>query len=131
MGRQKYLIDTNIAIDYIGEGLPEKAIHLLDKIIDGEFYISVINTIEILGFSDITEYEEMKFKEFINAAFVLNLDDNTVNNTIKLRRQYKIKLPDSIIAATAIVNELILITRNTKDFEFIKGLELINPYDIK
>jgi len=61
MARQKYLIDTNVAIEYIGETLPEKALSRLDAIFDDEFYISVINQIELLGFSNITESEESKF----------------------------------------------------------------------
>jgi predicted nucleic acid-binding protein len=49
---------------------------------------------------------------------------------IENRKAHKTKLPDAIIAATALVNELIIITRNTKDFDKIKGLEVLNPYDI-
>jgi len=68
MGKQKYLIDTNVAIEYIGETLPEKALSMLDSIINGQYFISVINRIELLGFADITDNEEIKFKEFINAS---------------------------------------------------------------
>ena len=49
------MIDTNVAIEYIGETLPEEALIWLDKIIDTQFFISVINKIELLGFSDITK----------------------------------------------------------------------------
>jgi predicted nucleic acid-binding protein len=42
----------------------------------------------------------------------------------------KIKLPDAIIAATAIVNNFVLLSRNTKDFEGIEGLEIVNPYQL-
>ena len=55
MGRQEYLIDSNVAIEYIGAALPEKALTMPDGIIDGQFYISVINKIELLGFADITK----------------------------------------------------------------------------
>ncbi|WP_425571141.1 PIN domain-containing protein [Olivibacter ginsenosidimutans] len=48
--------------------------------------------------------------------------------TIKIRRRYSIKLPDAIIAATAISHKLTLITRNTKDFSAIKGLKSVNPF---
>jgi predicted nucleic acid-binding protein len=43
---------------------------------------------------------------------------------------YKIKTPDAIIAATALATESIIITRNTKDFGKIEGLEAINPYEL-
>jgi predicted nucleic acid-binding protein len=103
---------------------------MLDGIIDGQFYISVINKIELLGFAGITENEELKFQELINAADVLDLDEDIVNSTIEIRKQYKTKLPDAIIAATALVNKFTIITRNTKDFDKIEGLEVLNPYDI-
>ena len=128
MGRQEYLIDTNVAIEYIGEALLEKDLTMLDGIIDEQFYISVINKIELLGFSDITEIEELKFQELINAADILDLDGDIVNRTIELRKKYKIKLPDAIIAATALENELTIITHNTKDFNKIEGLAVLNPY---
>ncbi|MCD4694750.1 MAG: type II toxin-antitoxin system VapC family toxin [Bacteroidales bacterium] len=130
MGRQEYLIDTNVAIEYIGEALPEKALTMMDGIIDGQFYISVINKIELLGFAGITENEELKFQEFINAADILELNEDIINRTIEVRKQYKIKLPDAIIAATALVSELTIISRNTKDFVKIKGLEVINTYEL-
>ena len=43
---------------------------------------------------------------------------------------HKIKTPDAIIASTAIVNGLTLITRNTKDFKNIEGLKIIDPYEL-
>ncbi|NBC82660.1 MAG: PIN domain-containing protein [Bacteroidetes bacterium] len=129
MGRKEYLIDTNVAIEYIGEALPEKALSMIDDIIDGQFCISVINKIELLGFAGITDDEEIKFQELINAADVIELDEDIVNSTIEIRKQYKTKLPDAIIAATALVNELTIITRNTKDFEKIEGLEVLIPCD--
>ena len=130
MGRQKYLIDTNVAIDYIGQVLPEEILTVLDSIIDNTFYISVINKIELLGFSNITKKEEIKFQEFINAANVIELNDDVVNKTIYIRRQRKVKLPDAIIAATAGVYDLVLLSRNDKDFKKIDDLILINPMDL-
>ena len=130
MGQQEYIIDTNVAIEYIGEVLPLKALTLLDDIIDGQFCVSVINKIELLGFEGITEIEEQKFQVLIDAANVIDLNEDVVSSTIELRRNYKTKLPDAIIAATAIVYGLTLITRNIKDFNKIEGLEVLNPYDI-
>ncbi|MEX0980454.1 MAG: type II toxin-antitoxin system VapC family toxin [Bacteroidales bacterium] len=130
MGSKGYLIDTNVAIEYIGEALPEKALDMLDGIIDSQFYLSVINKIELLGFIGITEDEELNFQKLIHAADVLALDENIVTSTIEIRKSYITKLPDAIIAATALINGLVIITRNTKDFKKIKGLEVLDPYGI-
>ena len=53
-----------------------------------------------------------------------------INKTIELRKNLKIKIPDAIIAATALTNDLILVTRNTDDFRNMTGLEVMNPWDI-
>lgn len=128
MERKTYLIDTNVAIEYIGGTLPENALNKLDEIIDEQFSISVINKIELLGFKNITPLEEIKFKQFIEASNIIGLHEEIVNTTIGIRKKYKTKLPDAIIAATAMVNKITLITRNAKDFEKIEGMEVANPY---
>ena len=65
---------------------------------------------------------------FIDDSLVIELEQAVKNKTADIRKQYKIKLPDAIIAATALVNNLTLLTRNTKDFENINGLKIINPW---
>ncbi len=50
---------------------------------------------------------------------------------IEIRRKYKIKLPDAIVAATSLCNHLTLTTRNTKDFERIEELEVINLHEVR
>ena len=67
---------------------------------------------------------------FVNDLVVIGLSDEIVEQTIEIRKELKAKTPDAIIAATALVNQLILISRNTKDFDKIEGLEVLNPYDI-
>ena len=126
----EYLIDTNVVIEYLGESLPERSLKKLDKIIDTRFYISVINRIELLGFKNITKPEEEKIKYFIDYSIEIELSGFIADKTIELRKKYKIKLPDAIIAATAIAYNLTLITRNIKDFNNIKELNFINSYEI-
>jgi len=58
------------------------------------------------------------------------LDRYIKDKTVDLRKEYSIKLPDAIIAATAFTNDLTLISRNVKDFDKIAGLRLINPFDL-
>ena len=53
-----------------------------------------------------------------------------IEQTILLRRNTKMKTPDAIIAATALVYDLTLITHNTSDFKNIQGLHIIDPYTV-
>jgi predicted nucleic acid-binding protein len=57
------------------------------------------------------------------------LNDKVVNKTIELRRKHKKKLPDTIIATTAIVHGLTLATRNVTDFKSIENLPILNPWN--
>ena len=125
MGKS-YLIDTNIIIDFSENRLPLNAKLFVAEVIDNESNISIINKIELLGFSTVTP----EIIEFTDSTNVINLTEDVANQTISLRKKRKIKLPDAIIAATALVYNLTLISRNTKDFDGIEGLQFINPYDL-
>lgn len=120
----KYLIDSNVLIEYIGLLLPANTHLKISVIIDEDYNISFINKIEVLGHSSSNE----EIEAFINMANIHNISANIIDETIKLRKQFKIKLPDAIIAATAIANNLVLLTRNVDDFKSINNLIVENPY---
>lgn len=128
MGAQ-YLIDSNAIIDYLSEKIPTAGLKFMDAVIDLGPNVSVITKIEILGFPTQIE-EEQLLKDFINEALIIPLSEPVVEQTILLRKSYKIKLPDAIIAATALVHELDLVTRNREDFSKISNLTVLNPYEI-
>ncbi|MEO6638846.1 MAG: type II toxin-antitoxin system VapC family toxin [Ginsengibacter sp.] len=91
--------------------------------------MSVITKIEVLRFN--TTIPTYKILEnFISICNVITIDDPVVDKTIELCKLYKIKLPDAIIAATAAVNNLMLLTRNVNDFKSINRLNIINPHEI-
>jgi predicted nucleic acid-binding protein len=59
---------------------------------------------------------------------MIKLTDDIVQQVIAIRQKKKIKLPDAIIAATAMEHSAVLITRNTKDFNSL-AFKTINPFD--
>ena len=129
MGK-RYLIDSNAIIDYTALRLPNKGSDFIEQIFNTDFLISIVVKIEVLGFDDISKKLTI-LEEFINTSTVLHLDESIAQRTILLKRKYrKLKLGDAIVAATALANDLTLITRNISDFKNIDGLTLINPHDI-
>lgn len=123
----KILIDTNIAIGFIGNRLNVQAMDKLDELFDGQYHISFINKIELLGYPDLDKNEEDKFNLLIDHSVLHQIDNKIIEKTIAIRKKHKIKLPDAIIAATRVVNGLQILTLNTKDFENIEGLIIIHP----
>ena len=66
----------------------------------------------------------------IDESLVVPLTNEIVSATITLRKSHKIKMPDAIIATTAIVLGHTLITRNTSDFKKIDSLKTIDLWSI-
>ena len=105
-GKDNYLLDTNTIIDFLAALLPSKATFWVENAIhEKHICTSIINKIEVLGFNANIE-EEDSLTYFITSIAVLPLTDAIAEKTIQLRKQKKIKLPDAIIDATAIVNNL-------------------------
>lgn len=129
MEQPKYLIDSNAVIDYLGKKFSANGMNFMNSIIDAVPNVSVITKIEVLGFNAPDEHYQL-LADFMNDATVLNLTGSTVNASIGIRKRNKTKLPDAIIAATALVYDLILISRNAADFENIEGLHVIDPHNI-
>lgn len=127
---QRYLIDTNVISHLFSDKLPNEGKDFVKNIVNTDFIISVAVEIEILTYHELPDKLPL-IEEFINLATILPLDKSVTQTAIQLRRnQRKLKLGDAIIAATALVHTLILITNNTKDFSSIKGLQIIDPHTI-
>lgn len=124
------LLDSNIAIYIIKGGLDYNVEQKLRNATIVGLNLSMITKIELLGFAFPTHEVQAKTERFISKSAILPLDDEIVEKTIELRRLYKVKLPDAIIAATAIVFDFTLYSRNDKDFIQILELKYINPFTI-
>ena len=126
----KFLIDTNAVIELVTGLLPPTSSSWVNEVVwRDEHALSVINEIELLV-NPQSPQEKAVLEAFIANSPVLPIDAAVVRQTTLLRQQYRTKLPDAIVAATALANGLVLISRNTADFRKITGLVVINPHDI-
>jgi predicted nucleic acid-binding protein len=113
-----FLVDTNIIV-YYQEGNPS-----LEPYVDDLFSISEISVIELLGIKEIESKMLDIRQRMISRCHVFYLDNLIRKTTIELKQKYHLKIPDAIIAATAIVNNLTLLTAD-KDFKKIKEVNLL------
>ncbi len=126
---RRYLLDTNILIYYWNGDIPEDEGDKIEAILKHSFIVSIITKIELLGWRKHTPDGFKKAKEFLERAEVLPIDDYLAELTITLKRNNNIKLADALIAATALSNDLILVTRNQDDFSDLTDLEIYNPFN--
>ena len=89
--------------------------------------VSAISYVEVLGYHQLTESDEQDFVEFFDTARMIPVSQAILEQAVKLRQERKMSLGDSIIAATAIVNNLTLITANVADFKWIPNIKLLDP----
>jgi predicted nucleic acid-binding protein len=122
------LLDSNVLIYLTKGGLDNKTEQSIRAATALGFNISVISQIELLGFAFPTNTVKVQTERLISQCTIFSLDEQVVAKTIELRQQYRVKLPDAIIAATAIVHNLTLISRNDKDFSTINELSYFNPF---
>ncbi len=117
-----FVLDTNVLI-YYAAGNREVA-GFFDRYEQEIFYLPSIVVAEFLSYPLITQEVINKFRHFASQTIILNLDFAIAELTAELRRAYKLKLADSIVAASALISDSVLVTRNTRDFRRIKGLRL-------
>ena len=99
-----FIADTN-ALIYFLEGNSCMLPYATKKL-----ELSIISEMELLSFSGITQEEEIGVKTLLSDCSKFHLTEEIKDKTIEIRRKYKTKLPDAIVAATAIVNNLPLIS---------------------
>ena len=90
--------------------------------------ISVITQIEFLAFSGLSNEDKRLFSQFLQRIDVIELapkQNELIDLIIKLRQQYRVKLPDAIIAATAIQYEASLVTAD-KQLQKIQELDVVD-----
>lgn len=111
---KRYLLDTN-AVIYLMNG------RLALPLPDGQYSVSIVTEIELLSFPKLSVEDEQKIRDLLQILERVLLTDVVRDETIRLRRENRLKLPDAIIAASALASDAILLT-NDQAFSSIGGL---------
>jgi predicted nucleic acid-binding protein len=119
MNGTKFLVDTNICIYLLND----------DKVIaellnNSQIYISFITEIELYAYHSNNPLAKQVLDSFIKAVHIVSLDEKIKQKTIEIRRNYKFKLPDSIIAASAFTDDCIFVTAD-KAFKRLTDLDFV------
>lgn len=122
----RLLLDTNAIIALLNQNIE------LVKATDAaeDIFISVVNELEFKSFTDLSLHDKELFDTFASMINIFDLRASDIilkNKIIEIRNAYRLKLPDAIIAATAIVNNTVLVSADG-DFEKVKGLQLMTIY---
>jgi predicted nucleic acid-binding protein len=122
---QRFLIDTNVVIDALDGTMPHNVRQKVNLIAP---VVSAVTYMEALGGYQVTAAQIRIIHFFLEQATILPINQPVIEATVKLRQQKKIGLGDAIIAATAIVHNRVLVTRNDSDFKSIDNLIVFNPW---
>lgn len=112
----KYLLDTNAIIYALNDGKVFPSAH---------YAISIITEMELLSYPKLKENEKQNIQNLLNHFEIFNITKEIKEQTINIRQKEGIKLPDSIICATAYVNNMILIS-NDKQLSKIANLKVVS-----
>jgi predicted nucleic acid-binding protein len=110
MAIEKIIFDSNILINLFNKKID--ALSFLERFQKCKRYISVITEMELLSYSEMTPQEEEEIRLFLKTCRIIHLSRKIKDEGIKFRKTIKRKLPDSIIAATAVIYGLKLISND-------------------
>ena len=121
------VVDTDILID-AGRGVGEAVTCLTNIEQQSSLAASVITQMELfIGCRDKAELRQVE--KFLRRFLLLKLTEPASDAAVDLLRQYRLShgllIADSLIAATALVHNAPLISKNQRDYQFIAGLNLL------
>jgi len=118
----KFLLDTNVVIGLLKAYSPAMLLAEQAGLVLSETGVSQITRMELLGYPKLTEQENEQIRIFLAACQVCLIDEAVEAETIRLRRTGAFKLPDAIVAATAVTRRLKLLTLDQALLGRFKGM---------
>jgi predicted nucleic acid-binding protein len=117
------LLDSNIIIY---SARPQYR-QVRDFIATNRVAVSAISYVEVLGYTGLTDEDALTFEGIFASIRIFDVVEPVIRRASELRRQRRMSLGDAIIAATALLHDLTLITRNIGDFNWVAGLRVRDP----
>ncbi len=117
MGRSymNYLIDSNVWIDAVAGRLPaDDFLNLLSQAERSGF--SSITRLELFGFPNLTNAEEIKLSDLLSRFAEFDVTSGIIDKAIQIRKQRRMKVPDAIIAATALIKDCVSYSITDKEY---------------
>lgn len=120
-----YTLDTNAILYYLKDD--SAAVSVLRGVFaeNVPVYVSAVTELELFAYSDLSSQEESLIEELLKTISVIPVDSRLARLAALVRRHYRLKVPDSVIAATAMFTGSKLLTRNTRDFRKIPSLTVL------
>jgi len=119
MSGNNIVVDTSLIINLFNGNKDIKPL-----INNRNLFLSIISEIELLSFHSLTDTDKALLKEFLSECYIVDIEPQIKELTIEIRSQNKIKLPDAVIAATAIYFDMPLLTMD-KGFNKISNLDAV------
>lgn len=124
-----YLLDTNIFIYYFNGDPVVQPIFTEIATAHAIGLYCPISWPELLCYPNLSEAEANQIRAFLRTFTCVALTEPVLERTAQIRRNYRVRLPDALIAACAIETNSILVTRNIADFQRISSINVLNPFN--
>ena len=123
----RWLLDTNVWIDAHAGKSDAGRVFAQARAVQGTWIgFSAMTKLEALGYSGLTTADDKALRELLAQFEEVPAMPAVIDEAIRLRRLHKLKSPDAIIAATALLQQAKVVTRNTADFKKVAGLSVLD-----
>jgi predicted nucleic acid-binding protein len=123
-----FLLDTNSLIYYFQGASQMDAVFQRIEQGTARPAVSIITVVELLGYHGLTRHDETRIRTLLSRFAVLAVDERVAAQAVILKRRHRLKTPDAIVAATALVEKACLVTRDGALLDKVREIETLNPF---
>jgi predicted nucleic acid-binding protein len=123
----RWLLDTNVWIDsHAGRADACRVFAKARATPNAWIGFSEMTALEVLGYASLAPADELTLRKLLAEFARVAVESAVIEEAVRIRKNHRLKSPDAIIAATAILQRAELITRNTTDFKCVSGLSVLD-----